>query len=147
MTLTQILALVAAIGSGIVGGIFFIFSTTIIASLEALPVAQTVAGMQAINRVIQAPLFLLVFMGTALISIAVVVTNAGSALAWIGAALYVLGTFVLTMVVNVPLNNALDRAQGGGTAAWQAFRPRWMVGNHLRTVASVGGAIAFTLLV
>lgn len=147
MTLTQILALVAAIGSGLIGGIFLIFSTTIIASLERLPVEQTVAAMQAINRVIQAPIFLLVFMGTALVSIAVVVTDPGAPLAWIGAVLYVLATFGLTMVYNVPLNNALDRAHGGGTAAWQAFRPRWMVGNHIRTLASIGGAVAFTLLV
>jgi len=147
MTLTQILALVAAIGSGMVAGIFFIFSTTIVASLERLPVEQTVAAMQAINRVILAPLFLMLFTGTALVSIVVVVTAAGEPLAWIGAALYVLGSFVLTMVVNVPLNNALDQANGGGAETWQAFRPRWMVGNHIRTVASIGGAIAFTLLV
>jgi uncharacterized membrane protein len=147
MTLTQILSLVAAIGSGLVGGIFFIFSTTIIASLERLPVEQTVAAMQAINRVILAPMFLGVFVGTALVGVAVVVTAPAQPLAWIGAVLYVLGSFVLTRAYNVPLNDALDRSHGGGAAAWQAFRPRWMVGNHIRTLASIGAAVAFTLLV
>jgi uncharacterized membrane protein len=147
MTLTQILALVAAIGSGTVGGIFLIFSTTIIAALERQPVEQTVAAMQAINRVILAPMFLGVFTGTALVSVALVVTAPTEPPAWIGAVLYVLGSFVLTRAYNVPLNNALDRAHGGGAAAWQAFRTRWMVGNHVRTVASIGGAVAFTLLV
>jgi uncharacterized membrane protein len=146
MTLTQILALTAAVGSGLVGGIFFIFSTTIVAALERLPVEQTVAAMQAINRVILAPLFLGLFMGTALVGIAVVVAAPAEPLAWIGAVLYVVGSFVLTRAFNVPLNDALDQARGGGAAAWQAFRPRWMVGNHIRTVASVGGAVAFTLL-
>ncbi|MGI5125528.1 DUF1772 domain-containing protein [Pseudonocardia sp. CA-107938] len=146
MALAQILALVAAIGSGLIGGIFLIFSTTIVASLEQLPIEQTVAGMQAINRVIQRPIFLLVFVGTALVSVAVVVTTPAAPLAWIGAVLYVLATFGLTMVVNVPLNNALDRARGGGAEAWRAFRPRWMVANHVRTVASIGAAVAFTLL-
>ena len=147
MTLTQILALIAAVGSAVVGGIFFIFSTTIIAALERQPVEQTVAAMQAINRVILAPMFLGVFTGTALVGVAVVVTAPTEPLAWIGAALYVLGSFVLTRAYNVPLNDALDKAHGGGAEAWQAFRPRWMVGNHIRTVASIGGAVAFTLLV
>ncbi len=37
MTLSGTLALIAAIGSGLVGGIFFIFSTTIVAALERQP--------------------------------------------------------------------------------------------------------------
>ncbi len=92
-------------------------------------------------------MFLGVFTGTALVSVAVVVTAPAEPLAWIGAALYVLGSYVLTLVVNVPLNNALDAATGGGAAAWQAFRPRWMVANHIRTAASIAGAVAFTLIV
>jgi uncharacterized membrane protein len=147
MTFTQILTLVAAIGSGIVGGIFLIFSTTIIASLERLPVEQTVAGMQAINRVIQAPIFLLVFMGTALVSIAVVVTNPGSVLAWIGAVLYVLGTFGLTMVFNVPLNNALaktDPVSPEAQALWTRYLSDWTWWNHVRTIAST---LAFALFI
>lgn len=147
MTLSSALALVAAIGSGMVGGIFFIFSTTIVAALERQPVEHAVAVMQAINRVILQPMFLILFVGTAAVSVAVVVTAPGDLLAWAGAVLYVLGSFVLTRAVNIPLNTALDAATGGGAAAWQAFRPRWMVGNHVRTVASIAAAVAFTLVV
>lgn len=147
MSISSGLALVAAIGSGLVGGIFYIFSITIVAALERQPRETTVAVMQAINRVILRVPFLGVFLGTVPVSIAVVVAAPSAPLAWIGAALYVLGSFVLTVVVNVPLNNALDAASGGGEAAWQAFRPRWMVANHVRTAASVAAAVAFTLLV
>jgi uncharacterized membrane protein len=147
MALSSVLALVAAIGSGMVGGIFFIFSTTIIAALDRRPAEQAVAVMQSINRVILQPLFLGLFVGTALVGIAVVAAAPGDPLAWAGAVLYVVGSLGLTRAVNIPLNNALDAAPGGGAAAWEAFRPRWMVGNHVRTVASIAAAVAFTLAV
>lgn len=147
MALSSVLALVAAIGSGMVGGIFFIFSTTIIAALDRGPAEQAVAVMQSINHVILQPLFLGLFVGTALVGIAVVAAAPGDPLAWTGAVLYVVGSLGLTRAVNIPLNNALDAAPGGGAAAWEAFRPRWMVGNHVRTVASIAAAVAFTLAV
>lgn len=147
MVLASLLALPAAVGSAVVGGVFLVFSTTIMAALDRQPAEHAVAVMRTINRVILAPVFLGVFLGTALIGVAVVVTAPGQPLAWAGAALYVLGTFATTVVVNMPLNEALDRAAGGGAAAWRAYRPRWTVANHVRAVTAIGAAVAFTLLV
>ena len=58
----------AALGSGLVAGLFFGFSTAVMKALARLPPAQGMKAMQDINVVILNPVFLAVFMGTALIS-------------------------------------------------------------------------------
>ena len=62
----QMLILLSAIGSGLVGGIFFAFSTFIMKALHRLPPAQGIAAMQSINVVVINPLFLAAFFGTAI---------------------------------------------------------------------------------
>jgi len=143
--LVAALTVAAAVGAGLVGGIFLIFSITIVPTLDRQPAEQAVAVMQTINRVILGPAFLVLFVGMVPLCIVLVVLQPGDVAALVGAVLYVVGSFVLTIAVNVPLNNALDAAAGGGEQAWRAFRPRWMVGNHVRTVASVASAVLLTV--
>jgi uncharacterized membrane protein len=64
------IALLTCIGAGVVGGGFFAFSTFVMKALAQLPVPQGVAAMQRINVVVLNPLFLGVFLGTALLSVA-----------------------------------------------------------------------------
>ncbi|GAA4986027.1 hypothetical protein [Actinopolymorpha pittospori] len=45
----QVLAVISAVGSGLVGGVFFGFSTFVMQALRRLPSAQGLAAMQAIN--------------------------------------------------------------------------------------------------
>ncbi|UPT93438.1 DUF1772 domain-containing protein [Bradyrhizobium barranii subsp. apii] len=54
--------------------------------------------------------------------------------------LYVIGMFVVTMVFNVPLNNALAALQPSAPeagAVWAAYLKDWTFWNHVRMVASV----------
>lgn len=151
-TLNYILTLLAIIGTGLIAGTFFIFSVAIMASLRRLPGVEGMAAMQSINVVIQNPIFLGVFMGTALVSLALAVM---SVLNWnapntyyvlIGAALYVIGSFVLTIAFNVPLNNALDAADpttAAGQVVWQNYLTNWTFWNHVRTFASIGANCLF----
>lgn len=143
--LAAALTVAAAVGSGLVGGIFLIFSITIVPALDRQPPAAAVAVMRTINRVILAPAFLVPFVGTVPICVALVVLRPGDPAAVAGAIAYVVGAFVLTRVVNVPLNEALDAATGDPARAWQAFRPRWMIGNHVRTVAALAAAVLLTV--
>ena len=69
----QALTFLAALGSGLMAGLFFIFSVTIMASLAKLTPAGGIAAMQSINVTILSGTFLGVFMGTALISLALIV--------------------------------------------------------------------------
>ncbi len=95
------LAFAAAIGSGLMAGLFFIFSVCIMQALGRLPAEQGIAAMNAINVVIQNPLFLSVFMGTALLALALVVVaffsgGNGSLLLAAGGIIYVAGVLIVT---------------------------------------------------
>ena len=63
------LILFSALGSGLVAGIFFAFSTFVMNALGRLAPAQGISAMQAINVTVLNPWFLGAFFGTALGSI------------------------------------------------------------------------------
>ncbi|MEY9829156.1 putative membrane protein [Sinorhizobium fredii] len=146
------LAFAAIIGSGLMAGLFFVFSVCVMQALSRLPPEQGIAAMNAINVVIQNPLFLIAFMGTALLGLALIVAafvggGQGSYLLAAGGIVYIVGTLMVTIVFNVPLNNALAAA-GGQTAVelWQQrYLTDWVWWNHVRTLASIGSLCLFVL--
>lgn len=147
--LTYWLSVLTLLGSALIGGVFFIFSNTIMTSLAQRPAREGMATMQAINRVIINPGFLGAFMGTAALSavlaVRVFLGEVGAGAAWLvtGALAYFAGTFMVTIVGNVPLNNALDRADPEseeGQAVWTDYLRRWTRLNTLRTVLALVAA-------
>jgi uncharacterized membrane protein len=145
--------LASAIGSALIAGLFFAFSVSIMPALARRPPAEGLAAMQAINVVIVNPLFLLVFLGTgvtclAVLGLAVSPWRASSALFVAGAVLYLVGSLLLTMAINVPMNNALVDKRAwtdDGAAYWALYLSRWTAWNHVRTVASLAALIALML--
>ena len=78
--------------------------------------------MQSINIVILNPIFLGVFLGTAIVSLLAALFGVlwqvpGSGYLLAGAVFYLLGSFLVTMVVNVPLNTALIAADPASATA------------------------------
>jgi uncharacterized membrane protein len=152
MTLYDYALLFAALGSATIGGLFFAFSTFIIQALAARPAGEGMAAMVSINRIILRSLFMVVFFGTALLAGLVggwAFTNWGPD-GWpvsAGALLYLVGSIGVTMIWNVPLNNAIDRADpaADNAALWADYVRRWTRWNHVRTLASLGAAAAFIL--
>ena len=65
----------AALGSALIAGVFFAFSTFVMAALARLPPAQGIAAMQAINVTVLNPWFLGVFVGTAIACVVLAVTS------------------------------------------------------------------------
>jgi uncharacterized membrane protein len=112
-----LMVLVAIVGAGLMSGLFFAFSTSVMRALLQLPPEFGMLAMQRINLVIINPLFLVVFLGTALLCLAIgaiCVINASQpgAVWWLAGALaYLVGPFSVTMVFNVPLNNRLASAK------------------------------------
>ncbi len=143
VSLVAVLTVVVAVGSGVMSGVFFAFSVAVIPALRRRPATEAVATMQEINRVIVSPLFLLVFLGTAVVGITIVVLRPTDALRVVGAALYVLGGFGLTAAVNIPLNNALDRVRPtSAEEGWGRFHRRWTLANHARGLACAAASVA-----
>ena len=59
------LKLLAALGCGLMAGVFFAFSAFVMNALARLPAAAGIAAMQSINITVINPLFMTVFLGTA----------------------------------------------------------------------------------
>jgi uncharacterized membrane protein len=133
-----------ALGSGLIGGVFFAFSTFIMRAFSRLPAGQGAAAMNAIDSTILKSLFMPIFSGTAFVSLALGVVSlfrlgqSGAILAVAAGALYFTGMFVVTMAFNVPLNNALAAADPASVAdVWARYLKDWTLWNHVRTVASL----------
>ena len=73
MNIIKILTLASLTGTALMGGVFYAFSTAIMGSLQRMPTGQGAAAMNLISARIQNPLFLLIFIGTALVSLALAV--------------------------------------------------------------------------
>lgn len=149
-TLTTTAVILALLGSALIAGIFFAFSSFIMKALARLPASQGMAAMQAINITVLNPLFLAVFMGTTVISLLITVL---AVIGWqmpaapyylIGAVLYIVGTFLLTGLGNVPLNNQLAAVSANDSAAsetWQHYLDQWTRLNTLRTISATAAAM------
>ena len=141
----------AALGCGLIAGVFFAFSNFV---MKALDRTQGISAMQSINVLVLNPLFLGIFVGTA---IACGVLGIHSLLHWqspgsvyrlAGSALYLIGTFGVTAAFNVPLNNALARVDASkpeSVQAWCGYVASWTRWNHVRTIAALAAAAALTI--
>jgi uncharacterized membrane protein len=143
----------SAIGAGLIAGVFFAFSTFIMAALGRSGPAHGIVAMNSINTTILQSLFMPVFYGTTLTSLALAVMaiarwDGSRSMAVLAAAiLYVLGMFVCTIVFNVPLNNALaavEPASTDGATMWARYLNDWTFWNHIRTIAALFAAALFT---
>ncbi|MFI6928965.1 DUF1772 domain-containing protein [Streptomyces sp. NPDC050287] len=149
-----VLAVVGVVGTGLVAGAFCAFSTFVMRALAALPPAQGVAAMNSINVYAVRPAFMLVFTGSAVVCVVIAVVtlmvrpNDGTVELLVGSALYLFGVFGLTLVANVPRNNALGRLDPGTREAatyWPTYVREWSRWNHVRGVASAAATVAFVL--
>ncbi len=149
-----VVGVVALLGSGLVGGIFFAFSSFVMTALAKVSDVQGLVAMQSINAVVLNRSFLGSFLGTAVVSLgaillAVVGWGSPAAPFWLGGALmYLLGTFLVTMFGNVPLNQQLEVVSAGSAEAgvvWRRYVRRWTLWNHVRTAAAMAAALLFSL--
>lgn len=152
MNLFTIITVLCALGAGLTAGIFYAFSTFVMAALARLPPPEGIAAMNAINVTVINPWFMAVFMGTPLLCVVVAVlavlnwSTPGSATILIAALLYVAGSFVVTMIFNVPLNDALaavSPTSPEGAALWTRYLSDWTFWNHVRTAVPLLATVLF----
>ncbi len=148
------ITLCTALGCGLIAGVFFTFSSFVMRALARLPTSAGIAAMQSINVAVINALFLAVFLGTAAASILVIICalagwhNPGAIWLLVGGALYLVGSFLVTVVFNVPMNNALDAvapSDPDGASHWASYLTRWTAWNHVRAAAALAAAAALSI--
>jgi uncharacterized membrane protein len=146
IALLSAMILASALGSGLVAGTFFAFSTFVMAAFARLPPPQGIAAMQSINIAVISPWFMMVFLGMVLLSVGLVVSaywrwsKEGTGFLLAGAVLYLL-SFEITIAFNVPLNDALaavDPASAQAATMWTDYVSRWTTWNTLLADLSAG---------
>jgi uncharacterized membrane protein len=152
-TAHPVLLATAAVGAAVDGGVFLAFSLLTMPGLDRLALGDprgAVTAMQAVNEVAVGPLFMLVLFGTALVAVVLGVSGlrrrtAAGWLTALGAATFLLGVIALTIVVNVPLNDALAAVGPADdpARAWSDYSPAWTVANHVRAAAGIAAAVLF----
>ena len=149
--LFQAVMVVATVLCSLVAGILFAFATVVMPGIKNLEDAAFIRAFQVIDRVIQGyqPLFMLVWIGSALSTIAAAAIG-GWKLAGLdrvvlvlAALIFLLGVQVPTATINIPMNDALqtlDTRTMSETAlkrAREAFESRWNQWNIIRTVFAI----------
>jgi uncharacterized membrane protein len=148
------LVIVAAVLCGLMAGFFFAFSFLVMRALEVQPGVAGMPVMQTINVVVFNPVFGIAFSATP--AFCVFAMNAAlvhrrapvSTYALAGGALYLVGTLYVTVLGNVPLNDALaavPATSSGAAAMWATYLREWVPWNHLRTAAAFLAAVLLTI--
>lgn len=147
--MTNTILIFTAITTALIAGLFYSYSCSVVPGLGRLPDAEYLAAMQSINKAILNPVFFASFMGTLLllpISTCLYYgrpVSTGFILLLIASVVYIIGVFGVTVMGNVPLNDALDQfnihaATADALSAQRAaFEEKWNSLNNIRTGASI----------
>ncbi|UGA57475.1 anthrone oxygenase family protein [Vibrio sp. VB16] len=143
----------SAVSTGLLAGIYFIFSNTVMPALAGMATTSAAEVMQRINRLILNPPFLVLFMGSAFTSLLLI----GLSLFGLGlpdstlgifAAGLTMTTFFSTIGGNVPLNNLLEGTSLHSISldkTWLHYLSKWIKWNHLRALLSSIATILYSL--
>jgi uncharacterized membrane protein len=150
LILFRLVLLVAAGLCSLVGGFLFAFAVVVMSGIKSLDDVSFIRAFQVIDRVIQnnQPLFVLVWVGSGLAVVVAALmslwtlTGVDCLLTIIAARVYLFGVQLPTVMVNVPLNNQLQRLEAMTLSeptrqhARAAFEPHWNRANALRTICA-----------
>jgi len=130
----------------LVAGVFLAFSDFIMRSLAHTGGHGGVEAMQAINKEVFRWVFMTLFLGMAAVSLVITgyaAINLGGppgTLFVLAGLVYLVGCFGVTILCNVPMNEALAGMDLGADATrdyWTGtYLPRWTFWNTVRTFAS-----------
>ena len=148
---------IAALGAGLMAGVYFAFSAFVMRSLDRLGAARAADAMNSINETILGSWFITLFFGSTLLyallaGYAAFTTDLGGRWWLFGAGLvYVAGMFLSTVLFNVPLNNRLAASAENDqlkAETWKLYLVHWTRWNHLRTLCSlISAALSIQYLV
>jgi uncharacterized membrane protein len=145
----------ATLTTGLISGFFYAYACSVTLGLALLPDEQYVEAMQAINATVRNGVFTFSFFGATLFLVLALVVHTPRLrtrrfmLIALAAVLYIGGGFMLTFVVNVPMNQELALVSSEAAPATLAqiraeYEGPWNFWNGVRTVFS---SLAFLALI
>lgn len=143
----QAAALATLLLSGAIFGFFYAWVCSTMWGLDAADPRVAIAAMQAMNASVRNAVFFPAFFLTPAVAAATALLawsiGRRAAAVWLAAAaaIYLLGAFAPTALVNVPMNRALGALAVPGSVEeaariWQAYSGPWQAWNIARTCAS-----------
>ena len=145
----------AILAYALVAGVFLAFSDFIMRALALTGGSGGVEAMQVINREVFRWIFMVLFLGIAAASLGVAGYGArhlgepAGALILMAGLVYLFGCFGVTVVCNVPMNEALaamERSEPATRDYWlETYVPRWTFWNSVRTGAATLAAALLLL--
>lgn len=143
----------AAIGSALIGGVLFAFSSFVMPALRRIPAPQGIAAMQSINRQATGFAFGGLIAVTLLLAIGVgmhtVRHRDQPGASWVGVGtISVMIALAITGGYNVPRNNqlaTLDASTPEAAHYWSTFLTEWIIANHVRASFCIIAAISYTI--
>ncbi|MES2058336.1 MAG: anthrone oxygenase family protein [Pseudomonadota bacterium] len=152
-TIPSTLLIGAAIATALNAGVFYAFSSFVMAGLGRIPPEQGANAMNAISvTAVMAP-FMILFMGATLLCLGLAgwslfsFSAFDSKLILAASLFYVIGCFGVTAMVNVPLNDQLAAAPPTEIVAmWRTYLHDWVQWNHVRTIASTLSALLYIIV-
>jgi uncharacterized membrane protein len=155
MTKVNIFLIITTLFTGIIAGLFFAWTVSVMNGLGKLPDREFILSMQSLNKEIQNPVFFIFLFGTVLLlPVAVFLSYKGASNIsfWLilGAMLlYIIGVMIVTIAGNVPLNNILDgfslqtSTPGEIASMRKKFEAPW---NRLNLIRTLSGMLSFLLM-
>ncbi len=138
---------IAVVLTGLSAGLFYAWLVSVIPGTRKVIDITYLESMQSINRAILNPAFFLIFMGSPLVLAISTIQQFNSGITfWLLLAAtitYVLGVFGVTILGNVPLNDALDAlnlsefGEVNVKAFRQSYEEKWNRLHLIRTIFSV----------
>ncbi|WP_319480232.1 DUF1772 domain-containing protein [uncultured Draconibacterium sp.] len=148
--------IITTIFSGLMAGLFYAWSISVTPGLAKINDVSYLQAFQSMNRAILNPLFFVVFFGLVILlpvlSYLSFQTSINNQFWYVILAtiLYFIGVMGVTIIGNVPLNNALEALQIESMTPEQmdefrkGFESKW---NRLNIIRTISSTLAFLLLV
>lgn len=144
MKLLYIFAALSLLLGALIFGFFYAWICSTMWGLDAIDPNVAIAAMQGMNASVRNGVFAPAFFGTPFVMLATAALAARHSLRAVMVAfglaglVYLFGGMVLTMAVNVPMNEALAEValplpEAQARAVWADYSPRWQMFNVIRT--------------
>lgn len=144
---TTPLALLSLILAAALFGFFYAWVCSTMWGLDAADPRVAIEAMQAMNASVRNAVFAPAFFGTSILllitTLSLRMADQPAASLWFGIATLLVAFLgvVLTMVINVPMNEALAEVSvpddiDAAREIWMDYSPRWQFWNQMRTLAT-----------